>query len=126
MDSFGRLPSDILKEIKFLYQLPSIKLYRGTRPQFIITMNGIKITIDTKYIYITVANLTNFIRCIDENQPSCFNIIELTDHLIIFEDADQHVTIKIPSTSETRQLLKTALLDWLMYLEPEVKHKPLW
>ena len=41
MDTFGRLPSDVLNNMKFLYQLPSIDF--DPSPKLIITMNYITI-----------------------------------------------------------------------------------
>lgn len=118
MDTFGRLPSDVIDDIKFIYQLPSIVFDSVEGPKLIITINCI--TVELKLYNgssMYVEELNEMIDALYNNQCHRYMTFEMTNEKLILADYGINVKIEILSTCETRALMKDAFIEWVKYVE---------
>ncbi len=132
MDLFGRLPNDVLSQIKYLYELPIIELFiDNIDPIMYLDVNIQSNTIRFRLMVTNEYNTWCFINgsSIGQGYKKLFNIliaikenklgdydyvinIQLNKDYIFIANKSYSTSIKIVSTKDTRQSLYIALNRW--------------
>lgn len=123
MDTFGRLPSDLLKEIKYLYQTPTFEFIIENQIAYLVvhinsSIIKLKMLVMNHHLWMcynynilhNIDNIYNEIMKLDEDSNFSFVLRFSINHYIEISDNVNGYKIYIPRTKETMYALKKSLL----------------
>ncbi len=123
MDTFGRLPTDILKEIKYLYLTPTFEFVIENKIAYLViginsSIIKLKMLVMNHHLWHcynynilhNINNIYNEINNLGEHSSFSFVLKFSINHYINICDNVNGFSIDIPKTTETIYSLKKALL----------------